>query len=197
MQYRQIVLAPAFMEREPANMANHREPADEIDGAHWDAVEEVSELLHEQRYHEALEALRDILRADAKNPYAYFFLGVALFEVGELGPAKDAYEACLRIASRHLGARVALCHVLRALGDLRSALKVGMEALSQSPGDGDSLYAVGLVYLARGDNSAARKYLTAFLDTNPEFEVAHEVRGVLEALDGEGGPGSPPIDSLN
>jgi Flp pilus assembly protein TadD len=153
------------------------------DRAHWDAVEEATELLHEERYREAMVELRRVLGGDPKNPYAYFFLGVAFFEVGELEASRDAYLACLKLAPAHLGARVALSHVLRMVGDMRGALREGLAALSQSPGDPDAMHAVGLAYHARGDEAAARKYLEAFLAAGPEFEVALEVRAILEAME--------------
>ena len=56
------------------------------------------------------------------------------------------------------------------------------QALSLSPGDGDALYAVGMAYMARGENAAARKYLEAFLGARPELEVATEVREMLAEL---------------
>src|SRR5436309_1204606 len=83
--------------------------------AKWDAVVEATELLHEERFHEALVELRSVLRSDPQNHYAFYFLGVALYESGELEAARDAYRACLRLAPQHLGARVGLTHVLRAL----------------------------------------------------------------------------------
>jgi tetratricopeptide (TPR) repeat protein len=165
---------------------NIRHEDEARDAARWDAVEEATELLHEELYREALVELRRALEADAKNAYAYHFLGVAFFELGEAEAARDAYAACLRLAPDHLGSRVALSHVLRILGDLRGALREGTEALSRSPGDPDALHAVGLVYHARGDQVAARKYLEAFLDTGPEFEVSLEVRALLESMSGEG-----------
>ncbi len=149
-------------------------------------MEEATELLHEEHFHEALHLLRDVIEADRANPYAYYFLGVGLYEVGELGPARDAYRACLRLAPAHLGARVALCHVLRELGDTREAVKEGTQALSQAPGDADALYAVGMAYLARGEGAAAKKYLQAFLSARPEFESAVEVQAVLAKLAEEG-----------
>jgi Flp pilus assembly protein TadD len=149
------------------------------DAAHWSAVEEATELLHEERFREAMEELRRVLHADAGNPYAYYFLGIAFFEVGEMEPARDAYAACIKLAPGHLGARVALCHVLRILGDPKAAIKEGLAALSRAPGDPDVLHAVGLAYHAYGDDAAAKKYLEAFLATNPEFEVALEVRSLL------------------
>jgi tetratricopeptide (TPR) repeat protein len=152
------------------------------DALHWTAVEEAVELLHEERHREALVELRSALRADAKNPYAYFFLGVAFFETGEIAAARDAHTACLRLAPEHLGARVALCHVLRILGDLRGAVRQGMTALSQAPGDADALYALGLAHHARGDDGAATAYLDAFLETQPEFDVAVQVRELLATI---------------
>jgi Flp pilus assembly protein TadD len=157
-------------------------PDDRDDAKRWDAVEEASELLHEERFREAMVELRRVLEVDPKNAYAYHFLGVAFFEVGELEAARDAYSACLKLAPAHLGARVALSHVLRMLNDTRGALREGLTALSQSPGDPDALYAVGLVYHARGDFAAARKYLEAFLETGPEFEVELEVRALLDSM---------------
>ena len=97
----------------------------ERDAAHWAAVEEATELLHEERFREALELLRDVIRADPENPYAFFFLGQALYEVGELQPSCVAYRAALRLAPQHLGARVALTHVLRKLGESRAAVAEG------------------------------------------------------------------------
>jgi tetratricopeptide (TPR) repeat protein len=152
------------------------------DAAHWAAVEEATELLHEERYKEALEALRDVVRSDPTNPYAFFFLGQALYEVGELEPSREAYRAALRLAPGHLGARVALTHVLRKLGQTREAVAEGTIALEQAPTDGDALYALGLAHLSRGDEIAARRHLEAFLRSNPELETRLEVEGLLQGM---------------
>jgi tetratricopeptide (TPR) repeat protein len=157
---------------------------DAEDAAHWSAVEEATELLHEERYRDAMVELRRVLQEDPKNPYAYYYLGVAFYEVGELDASRDAYAACLKLAPKHLGARVALSHVLRQTGDVRGAIREGMTALSLSPGDGEALYALGLAHHAHGDDAAARKYLEAFLTTNPELEVSLETRGLLAQLGG-------------
>lgn len=154
------------------------------DAVHWSAVEEATELLHEERYREAMVELRRVLQEDPKNPYAYYYLGVAFYEVGELEASRDAYAASLKLAPKHLGARVALSHVLRQTGDVRGAIREGMAALSQAPGDGEALYALGMAHHARGDDAAARRYLEAFLQTNPELEVALETRGLLAQLGG-------------
>ena len=156
------------------------------DAAHWAAVEEATELLHEERFREALEVLRNVLRDDPQNPYAFFFLGQGLYEVGELQASRDAYRAALRLAPEHLGARVSLTHVLRKLGETRDAVSEGQVALEQAPTDGDVLYALGLAYLARGDNVSARRHLEAFLRAKPELETRIEVEGLLQSMDGPG-----------
>lgn len=156
------------------------------DAVHWAAVEEATELLHEERFREALEVLRQVIQSDPTNPYAFYFLGQALYEVGELEPSRDAYRATLRLAPGHLGARVALTHVLRKLGETRDAVQEGLVALEQAPTDGEVLYALGLAYLARADNISARRYLEAFLRSKPELETRLEVEGLLMAMAGPG-----------
>jgi Flp pilus assembly protein TadD len=162
------------------------------DAAHWQAIEEVTELLHEERFREAIVELRRVLEADRSNPYAFYFLGIAFFEIGELEPARDAYAACLKVARGHLGARVALSHVLRATGDVRGAIREAREALAQAPDHPDALHALGLAYHAYGDDDAARKYLEAFLATRPEYEASVEVEEILATLGG--GPPTPEED---
>lgn len=166
---------------------------DPRDAAHWDAVEEATELLTERRFMDALVALRDVIKADPANPYAFQYLGSALYETGQLEPARDAYRAALRLAPDYLGARVGLSHVLRMLGDAEGALTQAKEALRRFPKDGDALHAAGLAHAARGNRAQARQHLQRFLDTNPEVEPALEVRQILEML-GIGDDDEGPIE---
>ena len=152
------------------------------DAAHWEAVDEAAELMHEERFHEALRVLHEVVKKDPTNAYAFFFTGQAFYEVGEMEPARDAYRACLNLAPKHLGARIAITHVERKLGRHREAIKEGMIAVEQAPMDADALYAVGLAYAARGDNSSARRYLEAFLKAKPELESALEVEALLASM---------------
>jgi len=150
--------------------------------AHWEAVEEATELLNEERYIDALRLLKEVVQADPKNGYAFYFSGMALFECGEIQPARDAYRACLRVYPKHLGARIGLAHAERQLGNTREAIKEALIALEQAPHDGDALYAAGIAYHARGEKTSARRYLQAFLETRPELEVKIEVDHILEQM---------------
>lgn len=172
-------------------MAGPGTTKDALDAAHWDAIEEAAELLQEERYADALLALREVLRADPRNPYAYHYLGVAFFETAQREAARDAYRAAVRLAPNYLGARVGLSHALRVLGDFEGAIREAREAQRRFPRDPDAMHAAGLAHAARGEHAAARRNLEGFLASNPEFEAATEVRSVLESL----GLGDEPPES--
>jgi tetratricopeptide (TPR) repeat protein len=152
------------------------------DATHWEAVEEAAELLEERRFADVLPVLREVLRKDPNNPYAYHHLGVAFFELEQREAARDAYRAAVRLSPDYLGARVALSHVLRILGDVNGALAEADQALKRFPKDGDALHAAGLAQAAKGNRPAARRHLQSVLETNPQFEATQEVRQILEML---------------
>lgn len=148
----------------------------------WDAVEEASELMVERRFEEALLELKRVLEKDAQNAYAFHLAGQALFELERWEPARDAFRAAVLVSPEYLGARVALSHALRKLGDAVGAEQQARVALSRFPGDGEAMHALGLALAAQGKRKEARKNLEGFLGTSPEFEATTEVRGILEML---------------
>jgi len=160
------------------------------DAACWEAVEEATELLQEGAVPEAMLALRDVIEAQPSNPYAYNYLGVAFFEIKNLEAARDAYRAAVRLSPDYLGARVALSHVLRALGDAGGALDQAREALRRFPRDGEAMHAAGLAHAAKGNRKDARRQLEGFLAQGPELEAQLEVKQILEML-GLGEEGEP------
>ena len=160
------------------------------DAAYWDAVEEATELLQMEQVPMAMLLLRDVIKEQPNNPYAYNYLGVAFFEIKNLEGARDAYRAAVRLSPEYLGARVALSHTLRLMGDLDGALREAREALRRSPKDADALYAAGMANAAKGNRGEAKKQLEGFLGGNPEFEAQTEVRQILAML-GLGEEGEP------
>ena len=160
------------------------------DAAFWEAVEEATELLQEGRVPDAMLSLREVIKAQPENPYAYHFLGVAFFEIKNLEASRDAYRAAVRVAPDYLGARVALSNVLRLLGDTGGALTQAREALRRFPKDADALHAAGMANAAKGNRREAKQQLEGYLGQNPELESQHEVRQILELL-GLGEEGEP------
>ncbi len=150
----------------------------------WDAAQEGAELIREGESEAAITDLERVIEADPDNAYGYFFLGAAHFEQGDFDRAMKAYVLALERSPHYLGAMVGLGHTLRMLGRYDQALRMGREVLARDKDDADALHLMGLVHYARGDNAAAAGYLSRFLDTGPDFEVAQEARGLLEILAG-------------
>ncbi len=119
-------------------------PVDTNDETHWEAVEEAAELLSEGQQARALETLRDVVRADPRNPYGYHLVGVALSQLGQFEPARDAFRAAVKLSPDYLGARVGLSHTLRLLGHLDGALAQAREALRRFPDNVEALAAARL-----------------------------------------------------
>src|ERR1019366_8281128 len=84
------------------------------DAARWAAVEEATELLHEERFREAMVELRGVLEDDPKNSYAYYFLfriaraiqeksrELAIVESMDGGkPIKESRDVDLPLAAAH------------------------------------------------------------------------------------------------
>ena len=156
--------------------------SDAEDAARWEAVEEATELLLDGDPHEALYVLRNVVKADPKNPYAFYYIGTAMFEVGRFDAAIDAYEAAVKLAPRYQAARVGLSHALRIEGEFVAAERQARKSLEQVPGDGDALFALGLALASSGDRKGAIRAITGFLNTNPELEVSLEARAMLDKL---------------
>ena len=151
----------------------------------WDAAQEGMELLRDGDADLAIVELERVIGEDPDNEYAYFFLGSAHFEKGAFDKAMKAYVVALEKAPEYVGAMVHLGHTLRMLGRTDQALRMGQQVLGRDKNDPDGLHLMALVHYARGDEAAAKGYLTRFLETGPEVEVAQEARGLLEILLGK------------
>ena len=182
-------MAPAEARATEAEIPTAGDP--ERDAALWAPVEEATELLQEGRLPEAMLALRDVIKAEPKNPYAYNYLGVAFFELQNLEAARDAYRAAVRLAPDYLGARVALSNVLRAAGRRRRRAPRGARGAAPLPqGRRGDARGGARASRPRATASEARQQLEGFLGQAPELEAQHEVKQILEML-GLGEEGEP------
>ena len=154
------------------------------DVRHWEAVEEAAELLVEGQHQAALEHLRDVLKADPLNPYAYHHLGVALAQLEQLEPARDAYRAAVRLAPGFLGARVGLSNTLRLLGYHTGALSQAKEALRRFPDSVEARSAVRLAAPIQDDEQEEQARLDEPIDEPTEKTVEPDWAG-LRALTGK------------
>jgi len=148
----------------------------------WEDAQEGAELLREGQLEEAKQVLEQALSHDSHNEYIYFYLGHVYYEQQAHERALKAYLSALELAPDYVGAMNAAGHTLRMMGRYRDAIRMGAQILSRNTLDGDGLYLVGISHFAEGDLAQAERYLTRFLETRPEIEVAMEVEGLLEAI---------------
>lgn len=155
------------------------------DQAHWASAEEGAELIREGELEAAIQELLGLIQREPKNPYAFYFLGSAFFEAGDLPRALKAYLSALEVKPDYDGALMGAGWSLHSLGRYREALKVGNQVLARTKSDADALHLMGLCHYSMGDAAASLGYLTRFLNTRPEIEVAMEVEGLIKVLRGE------------
>jgi cytochrome c-type biogenesis protein CcmH/NrfG len=156
-----------------------------LDRANWEASEEGAELIREGELAAAIQELTGLIQRDPKNPYGFFFLGSAFFEAGELAKALKAYLSAVELKPDYVGSLMGVGWSLHSLGRYREALRVGRQVLLKWKDDADALHLLGLCHYSMGDAAAALGYLTRFLNTRPEIEVAMEVEGLIKVLQGE------------
>ena len=151
----------------------------------WEQAEEGAELMSEGEYEAAIRELSQVVLVSPDNHYALFFLGSALLETGENGRALKAFISALAIAPDYPGALIGAGWALHALGRYREGIRVGRQLLAKNKNDPDALYLLGLCHYAQDDRAAALDYLTRFVATRPEIEVAMEADAVIRILRGE------------
>ncbi len=155
------------------------------DSADWEAAEEGAELIREGEFEAAIAELTGLIQRAPRNPYGYYFLGSAFFESKDFAKALKAYLSAVELKPDYTGALMGAGWALHSLGRYREGLRVGRQVLSRSKEDGDALHLMGLCHYAMGESAAALGYLTRFLESRPELEVALEVEGLIKVLRGE------------
>lgn len=155
------------------------------DRSYWEAAEEGAELMGDGETDAAIAALSAVVAAQPENHYALFFLGSALMEAGQAARALKAFVSALSLKPEYPGALIGAGWALHTLGRYREAVRVGKQVLARKKEDADALYLLGLCHYALGENATALDYLTRFVNTRPEIEVALEAEAVLQVLRGE------------
>ena len=111
-------------------------------------IETIKSLLEQGEYGAAQEALEIIVSEEAENAEAYFLLGLSHFRLGEVEPAREAFNQALKLDPERAAA---IHHNLGSLayqeGELEKAEAEFKVALELEPDDPDSHYQLGATYL--------------------------------------------------
>lgn len=174
--------------------ADHDAEEEARDKAFWAEAEEGAELMSEGEHAAAIEVLSRVVLVSPKNHYALFFLGSALLDERQSARALKAFLGALALKPDYPGALIGAGWALHALGRYREGVRVGRQVLDKRKSDPDALYLCGLCHYAMGDAAAALSYLTRFVDTRPEIEVALEADAIIKILRGEAEVRAPDED---
>jgi tetratricopeptide (TPR) repeat protein len=107
-------------------------------------------------------------------------LGNLFYEEEDYAKSLKCYVTAMDVKKRYLGAMIGAGQSLRMLGDHEKALRMGRQVLRVEENDPDALFLVGATFFQRGEHAGAFGPLNRFLETNPEIEIAIEVRGMLQ-----------------
>ena len=149
-----------------------------IDPAYAPALIGLSRLLLKRnRLDEARDLAERALAEDAQSVAAFVCLGDALAALGELSPAREAYDAALGLSPSDTDIKVRLSLLARKSGDLKAALRHADDAWTERADDREAGNAIGAALAALGERMAAREVLTAMANGRP---VPDWVRDVIE-----------------
>ena len=95
---------------------------------------EIQELVEEEQYNEAIDALNSFIDEETKSPDAWNYLGYSLRKVGLYDESLNAYKKALKLDKKHLGANEYIGELYLTL-DKPSKAKKHLKRLAKYCGD--------------------------------------------------------------
>jgi len=126
------------------------------------------------------------LKFSPNSPYVYHDRGFALTERGNYQQAISVFNKAIQISSDNAFilslSYSSRGYTLYLQGDFESALIDTNKALSINPSNNNAYYNRGLIYLAKGLNSAAKEDLARFIELcqTPQNKHSFQVQELLE-----------------
>lgn len=103
----------------------------------------------------ALARLESVLEDDPANPDAFYFIGLIKLSHADTSGAEVALVEGVRLAPMSRRLKLLLARVWVEAGKTDEAELLVGEVMALRPRDLDALYVQGLIFLARGDSTAA------------------------------------------
>jgi tetratricopeptide (TPR) repeat protein len=189
--------APAAPKPEPSNVRpasangpafpryHYQSPNAPKAGDRAQAERSVSEGLRlQERYkvREAIEHYREALRADPACFDAYYNLGVAAFDTGDLPQTLTAYEYALALDASSRKARFNFALALERAGYLRDAAQEFERLLAGHPTETRAQFNLARLYADKlGEPQRAKVAYLRVLELEPQHPQATAIRYWLEA----------------
>jgi protein O-GlcNAc transferase len=144
----------------------------------------------------ALAEFQAALAADPEDADTHYQLGatylIQAFPVGALEPdaallqqAEGEFNRSLELVPQKPEALVGLANIDMLRNDMDAAIDRLEQAIAQSPGMREALFALGRSYAATGQQDKAKATLQQFLDTDPPEMWAQQAEEMLAELGGD------------
>ncbi len=131
------------------------------------------------RHAEEMEAYREAMRLDPREPRYAYSLGVTLGQLGRIQDALDAYRSAIERNAAHAGAWMNLGCCLSRLGQREKAVAAAQEAIRLDPKDVEPRYNLALDLLSLDRLADAREALDRGVDVDPGYMPFYNLRGVV------------------
>jgi tetratricopeptide (TPR) repeat protein len=174
----------AYMEQGDTALAikNYQAAADQ-DQKYYAAYIELGSLYSTLRNPVATGYLQTAVRIDPNREEAYYLLGMAYQEQGDITKAVETYEKLLVISPDFKDAHYNLGYInLVYINDFASAINYFTRAISLDPKYTDAYFNRGYSYELAGNFANARKDYQKALEVTPNYERAVEGLNRLDSL---------------
>jgi len=159
---------------------HYRSPAKPAPGNHDEAIRAFHQALQAQQSPQAIRAYRQAIQFDPAYFDAYYNLGLAASEVGNLQMGLDAYETALVIMPDDADARYNFALLLKRGGYVIDAANELERLVARWPSESRALLALGNIYAQQLNQPAkARHCYEKVLETDPHNPQAPAIRDWL------------------
>jgi len=110
------------------------------------------------QFDDAIDSYKQALKIKPDYADAYYNMGVALNDKGNLEAAIDSYKQALKIKPDYAEAYNNIGNVLKDQGDLEAAIDSYKQAININPDYAESYYNLSLLHLLRGNLDEGFKY---------------------------------------
>ena len=130
-------------------------------------------LAEQNRWPEAIEAYKTLIRENPKNVSAYNALGDAYFNSGRWEEALAAYKEATRVAPGNAEAWYNLGYCYNAMGRHGEAFAPLVKAKDLDPQFAEAFYGIGFAYMRGTEIEKALQWFKSAINVDPEYADAY------------------------
>ena len=127
-----------------------------------------------KQFDSAIKYYKKALEIKPDYAEAYYNMGIALKDNGDLDAAIDSYKKALEINPDYVGAYFNTGNILKDRGDLEAAIDSYKKALEIKPDNAEAYNNIGLTLKDKGDLEEAINSYKKALEINPDYFEAQE-----------------------